>query len=74
MVQIITSNKTLLGQSRNRYCNRPSRYSFDFYRFVVGNTTYKTTKLVHFILQDNTSYNGIYICAPSLPMSSRTWE
>lgn len=72
MVQIITSNKTLLGQSRNRYCNRPSRCCFDFYRLVVGNTTYKTTKLVYFILQDNTSYNGIYIYAPSLPMSATT--
>lgn len=36
------------------------------------NTTYKTTKLVYFILQDNTSNNDIYIYAPSLPMSSRT--
>ncbi len=42
------------------------------YRLVVGNTTCKTTKLVYYILQDNTSDNGIYIYAPSLPMSART--
>lgn len=48
MVQIITSNKTLLGQSRNRYFNRPSRYSFDFYRLVVGNTTYKRNWFISF--------------------------
>ena len=42
------------------------------YRLVVGNTTCKTTKQVYYILQDNTSYNGIYIYAPFLPMSART--
>lgn len=50
----------------------PQVLLYRFYRLVVGNTTYKTTKLVHFILQDNTSYNSIYIYAPSFPMSSST--
>lgn len=50
----------------------PQSLSFRFYRLVVGNTTYKTMKQVHFILQDNTSNNSIYIYAPSLSMSSST--
>ena len=50
----------------------PQSLLFRYLPTCVGNTTYKTTKLVHFILQNNSSYNDIYIYAPSLPMSSRT--
>ena len=50
----------------------PQVLLYRFYRLVVGNTTYKTTKQVYFILQKNTSNNSIYIYAPSLSMSSST--
>jgi len=43
-----------------------------FTDLLLGTQPFKTMDLVYFILQDNTSNNGIYICAPSLPMSSRT--
>lgn len=72
MVRIIIPNKVCRANAETDTAIAPSRCCFDFYRLVVGNTTYKTKKLVYFILQDNTSNNGIYICAPSLPMSSRT--
>lgn len=45
-----------------------------FTDLLLGTQPFKTMDLVYFILQDNTSNNGIYICAPSLPMSERTWE
>lgn len=45
-----------------------------FTDLLLGTQPFKTMDLVYFILQDNTSNNGIYIYAPSLPMSSRTWE
>lgn len=43
-----------------------------FTDLLLGTQPFKTMDLVYFILQDNTSNNGIYIYAPSLPMSSRT--
>jgi hypothetical protein len=43
-----------------------------FTDLLLGTQPFKTMDLVYFILQDNTSYNSIYIYAPSLPMSSRT--
>lgn len=50
----------------------PSRCYFVFTDLLLGTQPFKTMDLVYFILQDNTSNNGIYICAPSLPMSART--
>ena len=43
-----------------------------FTDLLLGTQPFKTMDQVYFILQDNTSYNSIYIYAPSLPMSSRT--
>lgn len=43
-----------------------------FTDLLLGTQPFKTMDQIYFILQDNTSYNSIYIYAPSLPMSSRT--
>lgn len=71
MVRIIIPNKVCWGNAETDTAIAPV-VVVSIYRLVVGNTTCKTTKLVYYILQDNTSDNGIYIYAPSLPMSART--
>ena len=71
MVRIIISNKVCWGNAETDTAIAPVVVS-TFTDLLLGTQPFKTMDLVYFILQDNTSYNSIYICAPSLPMSSRT--
>ena len=72
MVRIIISNKVCWGNAETDTAIAPVVVVSIFTDLLLGTQLIKTTKLVYFILQDNTSYNGIYIYAPSLPMSART--
>lgn len=72
MVRIIKSNKVCWGNAETDTAIAPVVVVSIFTDLLVGTQLIKQRKLVYFILQDYTSYNNIYICAPSLPMSSRT--
>lgn len=72
MVQIIIPNKICWGNAETDTAIAPVVVVSIFTDLLLGTQLVKQRNW--FILQDNTSYNGIYICAPSLPMSSRTWE
>lgn len=74
MVRIIISNKVCWGNAETDTAIAPVVVVSIFTDLLLGTQPFKTMDLVYFILQDNTSNYGIYICAPSLPMSSRTWE
>ena len=74
MVRIIISNKVCWGNAETETAIAPVVVISFFTDLLLGTQPFKTMDLVYFILQDNTSYNSIYIYAPSLPMSSRTRE
>lgn len=74
MVRIIISNKVCWGNTETETAIALVVAFSIFADLLLGTQPFKTIKLVHFILQKNTSNNSIYIYAPSFPMSSRTWE
>ena len=72
MVRIIISNKVCWGNAETETAIALVVAFSIFADLLLGTQPFKTMKLVYFIKQDNTSYNSIYIYAPSFPMSAST--
>lgn len=72
MVRIIISNKVCWGNAETDTAIAPVVVVSIFTDLLLGTQLIQQRNWFISFYNDKTSYNGIYIYAPSLPMSART--